>query len=296
MVLIFGSSGFIGSLLCSFLKKNGVSYKIIERQINKNSHHNNNDSIELKWPDDISSLELEQFSSIIYLSYATIHQSMSQKEIEDTNIFPVMLLIDRIKKSNPLCQLIFISSQSALAQKKSKYGKMKFEVENLIKKSKIFYTIVRPGLVVGTPLAGLFGKIYSFVKKSPVIPMIIPSESIIQPVVANDILLALKKIVEVPSLYRSYELNLAISPVKFNYFLRSLANVSGSKHIFLPVPYKALYLGLSLIECFYKNAPLTTTNLFGLLYSEVMSIDDSWNKLNIKPSSLESFLQKIKNE
>ena len=126
--------------------------------------------------------------------------------------------------------------------------------------------------------------------------MIIPSESIIQPVVANDILLALKKIVEVPSLYRSYELNLAISPVKFNYFLRSLANVSGSKHIFLPVPYKALYLGLSLIECFYKNAPLTNTNFFGLLYSEVMSIDDSWNKLNIKPSSLESFLQKIKNE
>ncbi len=296
MILITGASGFIGSNVSSLLKKNNISYVSIKRGDSKNSIQENDKFLYLKWPEDIKSLDLSKFSTVIYLAYAPVHQLMSPKELEYTNLFPIRLFVERIKESNPSCHLLFTSSQSAAVGARSQYGKIKLEAENIIRKSGISYTILKPGLVIGAGSRGLFSRICTFINRSPIVPLIGSSHDLIQPVSVSDIAEAIKKIIEHPELQSNNDYYLADRPIKFHEFLKKIAASYHLKRLFVPVPTKLIYLLLSIIERLWKNFPVTTTNLFGFLDLKIMLTGDSWDKLGMKPTAIEEALKKITEE
>lgn len=293
MILIIGASGFIGSHVCSLFKKSSIPYIILSRK-NIGPHQKNDENIvSITWPIDIKSLVLSDISTILYLSYAPILQSMSQQDIARENLFPISLLIERVKESNPSCHLIFISSQSAANNTKSKYGKMKFEAEELIKKSELPWTILKPGLVIGEGAKGLYGRIISLIRKSPIIPLIGFSDNFVQPLFIDDLTHVIKKIAECPKNHVNCEYLLADSPIPFHEFLRKVTACHKIKRFFLPVPNKLIYHFLLIIERLWKNAPVTTTNLDGLFSLREMQTASSWKKLSMSPTPVDDALDKI---
>ncbi|MBX9742863.1 MAG: NAD-dependent epimerase/dehydratase family protein [Chthoniobacterales bacterium] len=296
MILITGASGFIGSHICLLFEKNKIPYTILKRQETQDSNREASNTISIEWPEGINLLDLSKFSSILYLTYIPICQSMSQEAIEYANLLPISLFIDRIKESNPACHLLFISSQSAISHTASKYGKIKLAAENLIKKSEVSWTILRPGLVIGASSKGLFSRISTLIRWVPIIPLVGTADNVIQPVYLSDIGNVIMKIVGSPESYAACEYNLASSPIKFHDFLRKIAISFHLKRLFLPLPKKLVYFSLLLIEHLWKNAPVTTTNLLGFLDLRIMPVEASWNALKMSPTPLGEALKGIAKE
>lgn len=80
--------------------------------------------------------------------------------------------------------LVFVSSQASAADAPSDYGRTKFAIERAITPSGA--VSVRPGLVIGGREGGLFGLLVTLVRKSPLLPVLLPRPSV-QPIHVDDL-------------------------------------------------------------------------------------------------------------
>ncbi|HMO16664.1 MAG TPA: NAD-dependent epimerase/dehydratase family protein [Oligoflexia bacterium] len=305
-VLVTGASGLIGEALCTLLAEEKIRFDTVTRltRINKIKTQNNSlkktetTSLKIKWPEEIESLDLKPYQCIVHLALPPVNQNMTEEKVFELHINPVQLLINQIQQSNPDCHLIFISSQSAITREpdnkiESRYGAMKLAIEKLLKNSKICFTIVTPGLVYGEINKGLFGAINKIMQISPIVPLIGPPGSPIQPVYLWDLAKALKEICLSPNKHTGKHYHLAGELISFDQFLFKFCSHSGRKRFFVRIPEKLLDFLLITLEKTLKNPPFTRTNLLGFLNLTPLSTNSSWAELSITPTPLEESIHEI---
>lgn len=295
-ILITGASGFIGSEACRFMKMADLTFSIIRRKnTSHSSAHTIGHSLLVDWPHEIASIDFKNFTCIVHLGYAPVVQSISDQEVEDEHISPFRLLVQQVKLSNPNCHFLFISSQSALPHTKSRYGQIKFALEQILKESSLSWTIVRPGFVFGESSKGLFGKILKFIRRFPIVPLIGDSNNLIQPVYVHDIAKALVAIAKNPANHTRREYFLALRAISFHQFLKVVAkNFKTRGYIYLPLPKSFCSTALFLLEKVLANPPFTRSNLLGFCDLRVSDSDASWAALNLAPTPLEEALREMR--
>ncbi len=131
-------------------------------------------------------------------------------------------------------RIIFISSQTARADAPTLYGRIKWQIEQLVLSNGGL--VVRLGQVYGGAENGLFGMLVDLVRKSPVLPAFIPSP-MLQPVHIDD---AVASIIQLASSddYDSRVYRIAQSDsVSFTVFLKTIARERLHRfRLFVPVP------------------------------------------------------------
>jgi NADH dehydrogenase len=295
-ILITGASGFIGSEVCRLMKMEDVTFSIITRKnTSYSSTHTIGHSLLVDWPHEIASIDFKNISCIVHLGYAPIIQSISDQEVEDKHISPFRLLVQQVKHSNPNCHFLFISSQSALPHAESRYGQIKFALEEILKESSLSWTIVRPGFVFGESSKGLFGKILKFIRRFPIVPLIGDSNNLIQPVYVHDIAKALVEIAKNPANHNRREYFLASQAISFHKFLKFVAqNCRTRGYIYLPLPKSICSTALFFFEKVLANPPFTRSNLLGFCNLRVSDSDASWAAVNMAPTPLEEALREMR--
>lgn len=298
-VLITGSSGFIGDHLCQILKEYDIDFTRLVRtshslinsdQINSSRGPN---LIEISWPEHLTSLDLSPYSSIVHLAHAPIKQTMSKEELYAQHIKPIEVLIERIKKSNPECHFIFLSSQSADPDSSSKYAQIKFAIEKKLEKSEIAFTIIRPGLVYGTTKKGLFGKILTLQNISPILPIPSGKDKKIQDVYIWDLVKAITLITQNLDSHKNKLYYLANPQLPFNTFIQTIKRNLHKRTILLPISDSITLRFLDLLEKIIKNPSFTKTNFLGLLNLKVMNHQEAWIKIGLIPTPLENGLREM---
>jgi uncharacterized protein YbjT (DUF2867 family) len=296
-ILITGSSGFIGSHVCQLFTKEQIPHTLLKRSSHF-SHHSKqkaeySEYLYLDWPNDLDSLDLKNFSTIIHLAYPQIKQSDTEESLHQKHLLPVKSIITRIKATNPECHLIFISSQSSSSETSSKYGQIKHQTEQLIIKSDIPFTILVPGLVYGNGGKGLFGQIEKLTTLIPVIPVPGGDDKILQTVQVWDIAKAILKIVKNPDAHSRKKYFLANPPLTFAGFVKKISRSKKKNTLLLPIPDALILNVLGLMERIMKNPPFTKTNYLGLVQNREIDSIEGWKALEIEPISLDEGLNDL---
>lgn len=161
------------------------------------------------------------------------------------------------------CRMVFASSQAAAVDAPSAYGRTKAAIEARILPQGA--VVVRPGLVYGGSPAGLYGLLVAAVRRSPLLPDLLPRPRV-QPVHVDDLASALVMACTItPGAGRAF--NVAGPPVDFVAFLKAVARLRlRRRRLRMPVPTPALRAGLKLAARWLgpRFAPARLDSLLGL--------------------------------
>ena len=176
-------------------------------------------------------------------------------------------------------RFIFISSQTAAATAPGDYGRTKWHIEQHVLAAG--GTVIRPGQVYGGPERGLFGVLSGLVRRSPLIPILIPAPGV-QPIHVDDLAASILAVAERDDI-RAEIFNLgAVQPISFGRFLMSIAahRVRAAR---LPVPLPvALLKLLRLILGQSLSTKLGLERIFSLIHLPPMDSERSLQKLGIQ--------------
>ena len=162
-------------------------------------------------------------------------------------------------------KIVYISSISAFEGCRSLYGRAKMEIEKIALANGAL--VVRPGLVYGGVAGGMFGKLTEKMRKSAIVPMV-GNGSQIQFLVHNEDLCAfIEKFasgrVETPPrvVTAAHE-----HPWRFKELVRQIAGAQGKKPTFIPLPWRAIWLGLKSAELCGLRLNFRSDSLVSLMY------------------------------
>lgn len=261
-VAITGANGFIGKALIQALVED--NYNVIalvhnmpnERTIGVQYHlFNLGESIE--------HLKLLKIDVLIHLAF----EFKQTDKKDDVNLSTAKSL-----KKLPIQHFIFVSSFAVVPPiTNSYYGRCKAEMENLFEND----LIIRPGLVLGN--GGLFGKIYTQLKKSRVTPLINGGTQLIYTISLEDLIRTL--LIAVKNRSKGLWHVAHNKPITFRQLTTIIANKFGIKPIYIPIPVKLLRILIG-VMIYFKKPTITKDNLEGLL--TIKKIDTRIDMENLK--------------
>ncbi len=279
--LITGATGFIGARLASLALEQGYLVKTLTRS---------------DWA-DIPAVPVDQryFGSLpgqipteaLKHVDAVIHCAASFEGAERiayaVNVEGTIRLAQLAREAG-VKSFIFLSSQSALPNAISAYGKTKRAAEQaLLGLNGLNVIVLRPGLVTGHGSRGLFQRMSRMVETLPVVPLLGGSSSIVQPIHVDDLCEAIFRCEKASSELNKSILHLGhpegLSLVELLQAI-SLSRL-GRRKLTLPIPLWLAEVGIGLAEALHIPLPISTTNLKGLKIAERMETTADLARLNL---------------
>ncbi|MBU3612862.1 NAD(P)-dependent oxidoreductase [Polynucleobacter sp. MG-27-Goln-C1] len=181
---------------------------------------------------------------------------------------------------------IFISSQTARSDAPTTYGRIKFQIEQMVIDSGGF--VIRPGLVYGGPSNGLYGELVRLVKKFHFLPLFLPGPRI-QPIHVDDLVIGILKVAECSNnAINSIVMLGSVNSISFSYFLRSVARYRlRVSRIYIPFPsiiirylagiFEKIGGGLNRLNSLFNLVEMRTENDLSFLDLNLRPLDSGLN-------------------
>lgn len=162
-------------------------------------------------------------------------------------------------------RMVFISSASAFAGCRSQYGRAKLEIEQIAQS--VGATVIRPGLVYGDHPGGVFGKLVQQVKRSRWIPLVGGGRAAQHLVHDADLGAFVRRALEGEIPPGAGPILLAHDrPWTMRDMLDCIAAALGRQPVLVPVPWRAVWMGLRTLEALRLPAPFRSDSLLGLIH------------------------------
>src|SRR3989344_4193740 len=189
-ILVTGANGYVGKHLIPQLRKNNCSVRCLVRKKNDSYSYLRDHGCDVVYGDLRDKLSLYSISAdidiVIHLAAVTKSGDPSVREV---NVTGTENLVDACKK-NKIKRIVFLSSTAA-AKVLDSYGKSKKLAEEVISKSNIPYTILRPSIIYSEDSPMIKG-IVKINKKIPFFtPIVGNGRYTINPVYINDVIFAI---------------------------------------------------------------------------------------------------------
>ena len=185
-ILVIGAAGYIGKDLVRTLSEKGYDITLMLRKNPKNTNLSNyNYFIADLLDKQTFSDKIKEFDIIINL--ASVVKAKNKSRYKE-NLLTMKNLIQSIEKSNKKPNLIHISTQNVNLKNKGPYATSKKQAEDILTKSKLGYTIIRPNYVYGIDKNNNFYKLAKTIKRYNLAPIIGTGENKIQPILKQDLI------------------------------------------------------------------------------------------------------------
>ena len=188
---------------------------------------------------------------------------------------------------------IFLSSISSQSEFLSSYGESKKELEKwFLDRGQIVF---RLGLVIAN--GGMFGRLLSSIKNSPIIPLISGGKFLVFPTDPETIYDLVFRILSGESPGRKKEpLNLHFyRGVTLSKLLLDLSRHIGRKVVFLPVPYSLVYPAVKIASMIkLPGLDINTGNLKGLKWNSRLSLRSDLKALGYQEKPLEEMFRNLR--
>lgn len=262
-VLIFGAAGFIGSHLARDSASHGHSVICFCRKAAVQGFDGECHPWSLGG--QLNDATIEGADCALHLAHDFGGAIGAEKTLSGT-----FAAVQKLRQAGVRRQIVF-SSYSAGPQASSLYGRTKSALEESLRGMEDV-VIVRPGLVLGA--GGLYGRISTFVKLSPLIPL--PDGG------AGKV-----PVIEIGSLCRHVRriMTAAVTPREHNLFEKELvtlravveraARAAGRSAWIIPVPSPLVLQGLRMASALRMPLPVNADNLAGFLANQEASHQSS---------------------
>lgn len=284
-IFITGASSTLGKNLTSeLLKTEQFSIRLLEHRspVCKENCETFQGSLQ-----DIDSLGKACSDVATVAHLAALTHSSSGKAYFKINEEGTKNLITACKKNN-VRRFIFVSSAAA-SEEGGDYGVSKLRCEELVRKSGLDWVILRPSEVYGVKMEEGIGKLVTWVKKFPIIPVIGDGSYFLNPVSMDDVVQVMVEILKNDSIKKE-TLNLC-GPEKMtmNELIDRLAQIQKVKikKIFLPIWFVRAGIGVLSI---FKSSLAFSDQIPRLLCRKDQSIDKTQAIIPYNPRKIEEGL------
>jgi NADH dehydrogenase len=284
MIIVTGANGFIGERVIDILKnknkkffclaKEGSNTSILSK---KNVKFVEGNMYDQKFLDE----NINGTKTIIHIAGLTHANNL--KELEDSNV-------DSAKK-NKVDRIIFLSTAIVTSKVLGAYGKGKKKAEEIIKKSKLGYIILRPSVVYGNGDVKNIGKLISLVKKYPFFPIVGDGNYKIQPIFVDDLA---KIIVKSCDVKEKNKIFFAAGPEKisFRVLIKLISKILGKKTFLLKIHHKFAINIATFYGFIVKRPKVSPEQIKRITEDKVYDIENLEKFFKIKLNNLESGLKK----
>ena len=278
-IAVTGANGYVGRHFVDFLLFRGISVVALVRdpkQFQIQGVESHLYSMEVAPHTDW----FKEVDAIVHLA-AIASNTCVDGQLEYNACRQLLDILPFDKKNN----FLFVSSQSAAEFAPTKYGRTKWNIEQMV--SSQGGVIVRPGLVYGGHNYGaLFALLCSLAKGLPVLPALIPSPRV-QPIHIDDLSLALLNILSGFG-HRSNIYNIASSTsLRFSDFLKTIAWYRYRRLPFILItPVFLLSFFSQIVNLLPFPKLVDSERVDGLLALKEMDTFDSLALLDVQPRGL----------
>ncbi|HTV63632.1 MAG TPA: NAD(P)-dependent oxidoreductase [Verrucomicrobiae bacterium] len=254
---ITGSNGYVGGCLKNYFAARGWEIFELTRRPRPNSR-----SALFQLGDDVSPQLLSGVTALIHCAYD--FTPLRWNEIAAANVDGSRKILEAAREAK-IPKIIFISSISAFAGCRSLYGRAKLEIEKIA----LDYgaLVIRPGLVYGGGSGGMFGKLAEQIKKSALVPMIGGGSQIQFLVHSEDLCSFIERYADGAVKISPRILTAADEqPWPFKKLLLEIAKGLNKRPVFIPLPWRLVWLGLKTTELCGLRLNFRSDSLVSLMY------------------------------
>lgn len=271
--LLSGASGYLGGRIKERLIADG--WHVIELS---RSAKPGIDAIRFELGEPVDSASLMGCSALIHCAYD--FTKVGWKDIRAGNVRGSESLLRAAKEANVEC-LVFISTISAFEGCQSLYGKGKLEVERIARSLGAW--VIRPGLVHGDRLGGMFGRLVENVRRSRIVP--IPGSGMQRMYLVHEADLTEAVLRCLRGEHPLSEAPVTVAheqPWSFRSILFEIAQALERKIILLPFPWRVMWAGLRLAETINLPIGFRSDSLISLVHQNPKPVLNSWELLDVR--------------
>jgi nucleoside-diphosphate-sugar epimerase len=255
--LVTGIGGYLGGAVGRMFRSRGWTVKGLTRQPARGSG-----DIQFQLGQSVSPDALKSAAALVHCAYD--FKALQWPEIQKVNVEGTRRLFEAARKSG-VERVVYVSSISAFEGCRSLYGKAKLETEAIA--LEFGAAVVRPGLIYGSPPAGMYGRLVTQVQSARVLPLF-GGGSQIQYLIHDE---------DLSRFIFAYATG-AISPPKmavtvanpqpwtFRKILEEIARGSNKQISFIPVPWRLVWAGIKSAESCGVKLNFRSDSLVSLMF------------------------------
>ena len=280
-LIVSGANGFTGRHVCEELISRNIKFSVILRP-GTNHHWMNKKQISVFYSDlnDTNKLSkiLKNFDALINIA-----------SLGFGNAKPI---VEACEKAY-LKRVVFLSSTSIYTSLNASSKKIRKNAENIIKKSSLIWSIIRPTMIYGTPKDRNMIKLITWIDKVPLIPIFGNGNSLQQPIYVKDLATFIVDVLENENSFRN-DFNLSgKNPLTFNEIIKLISEILNKKPLKIYLPYLLCVKIISSIEYLKIKFPLKSEQILRLNENKSFSYDKAFSLIGYDPTD---FKDGIKNE
>jgi nucleoside-diphosphate-sugar epimerase len=253
---ITGTSGYVGGILASYFEHQGITVVRLQREAAETS------SLQFELSSPIDPEMLLGLNALVHCAWDM--KAVAWHEIRRINIEGSRHLLVAAQRAG-VRNVVFVSSISAFYGCRSLYGRSKLEVEKIARETGA--TIVRPALVYGEKLGGMFGKLCSMVQDKLVIPVVAPGQKMFTCHQEDLAACVMRSALGEFKGIKGAIVAASSTPVTMRAILLVLAARAKRKVILLPVPWQVVWLAIRAAEGLGLHLNFRSDSLIGMMYS-----------------------------
>jgi nucleoside-diphosphate-sugar epimerase len=265
-IAVTGAGGYLGKNLCRYFIDLGAS--VFQLSSNPATRNPSTTAAQFTFHAGVAKgyFSENRIKSLVHAAYD--FRPRTREAIWDGNVKGSINLFAQARAEG-VEQVVYISSMSAYDGCRSLYGSAKLEIEAALR-TMGFGCSVRPGLIYSTPLAESGGMVGSLLKNTQrgVIPLVGRGDQVLYLVHQKDLAGLVEKQIKNPTEAGNAPIIAANPrPYTLREIIRLLAEAAGAgKPKVVPVPWKAAWAGLRMLEVARLNPEFRSDSILSLVH------------------------------
>jgi nucleoside-diphosphate-sugar epimerase len=292
MILVIGATSFIGPAVVEKLLGNNYNVKCLVRT-------DSNIEKLTRITDDNNKLKNKkiefvtgnlQSSDSIFNSLKEIDSAVYLVDIINTNF--IKNFLTAISKTK-IKRAVFLSSTTVLVPLKNKAKDLKLESEDIIKKSNLDYTILRPTMIYGSRQDRNYSKMINFIKKRGFFIIFGSGNNLIQPIYIGDVAEAVSLVIKNPKTFKkSYEI-CGKEPIKYKDMLEIAKDKLKKPFKIVKLPLKLSKVCVNIYNKIFPQSELKPDMIERMEIDKAYSYEEASKDFGFSPISFKQGIDKL---
>lgn len=285
-VLITGATGFIGSHLVPSLTARGYNVTCLCRRPSKQSWSFPT-SVRVQFGDITDCASVCEAAAgkdaVIHLAAPRYDQCPDVSLHHRVTVQGTENLVRACQKMG-VQRVIALSSISVTRLKLSTYAEAKRQAEQILLRSGLDVTILRPTLVYGPGASGIFRKLLRYVESLPVVVMLGSGDYTINPIFVGDVIGAIINCLENSvTIGKIYNLRGREESLSFKEFVDAILCALNRKKRKVRIPIPLALLGAIVVEHLLRNPPVSRDHILGIIQDTPVDIQPAVRDFGFNP-------------
>jgi uncharacterized protein YbjT (DUF2867 family) len=295
MILITGANGYIGRHLVARLVEQGERPRCLVRDLQRAAQVLPAEKVELVQGDTTKPATLEaavqDIETIVHTAFMTADLKESAgNHYATTNVDGTANLIDAAKAAG-VRHIIELSGLGTKPDRPGSYMQGRYEAEQMLIKSGLNWTIIRPSILFGKGAPFIKGLV-DLIRTAPVVPLIGGGKILFQPIAVEDVVTVIIKILADPAGTNGKIYTIG-GPAYYS-FTQMIDELLKAMHtgrlkVYAPIP--LVGIGAAAMEAVLPKPPLTRAAMTLFTFDNTTDLNSVERDFGFTPRSFTTYLE-----